>query len=105
VAYTIAQECRSSLLRIRSLCKQVGVYPVVDCGPVAGEDRDGHLAPCNRTRACSQDIQRLSQSYSWLTVQELRVLVEVWRAGAEWGQNDAHKCSSCNESPILRNSR
>jgi len=105
LAYTIAQECRSSLFRIGSLCKGLKGYRAVDCGPVAGYRADGYLVECKKTRTCSEDIHKLSLLYPWLTPQEVSVLVQGWRAGAEWGQNDAHKCSSCMEPPIPYRSR
>jgi hypothetical protein len=98
VAYTIALECRSSLLRIGSLAKQSGMYPVVDSEQVAGRDSAGHLIPCNRTQACTHDMQTLASRYPWATVQEVRVFVEAWKAGAEWGRSDEHRCSACSES-------
>jgi hypothetical protein len=100
LAHTIAHECRSSLGRIRGLTKQVGVYPILECGNPAGRDSAGHLILCSRTQACTQDIGTLIQRYPWLTVQEQRIAVEAWRAGAEWGRSDAHKCSACSELTI-----
>ena len=97
-AHTIARELSSSLGRIRSLTRQVGVYPILECGNPVGRDSGGHLILCNRTQACTRDIGTLILCYPWLTVQEQRIAVEAWRAGAEWGRSDAHKCSACSES-------
>src|SRR5438128_1006590 len=99
VAYTIALECRSSLLRIGSLCRPVGVYPnpSVKFGQVAGRSPVGRLILCSRTQACTEDMQKLASLYPWATFQEIQVFVEAWRAGVEWGRRDGHTCSACSE--------
>jgi hypothetical protein len=89
--FECGREFRCFLCRIGMLVK-LRTVPLVDLGPQFGEDSNGRLIACSRTRGRSADIQSF-QNTGYRSPADLEIYLAGWNAGAIWADCNPHSCT------------
>lgn len=83
----IAGELRSLVERIYTICESKSYRRGVVLGFAGGQHFD---TQCNQIRACTQDMRDITNRVRWATRLDLRILVEAWGMGGQFGAYNAH---------------
>jgi len=98
-ALWIRQFERELLQESRSFCGRIGVVRggmrYVEVGQGWEMSPSGHLVVCTRTRARTNDIQRMLSSRPWASLVDLHLFLEGWDKGEKWA-SPKHSLDSCS---------
>jgi hypothetical protein len=91
-------ELRTCLRRIVSISELEIYRNGLPSGPAFQIDETGNLRLCKQTLACIQDSQQLTQDHQGrLSLLDVRLFVEGWNRGAEWGLSNARSQNSAQQ--------